>query len=44
MGWGGESKRCKGEQETRRERDVTAATANEGCSEGRRERGRREEG
>lgn len=44
MGWGGESKRCKGEQETRRERDVTAATANEGCREGRRERGRREEG
>lgn len=38
MGWGGESKRCEGEQESRRERDVTAATANEGCGEGRRER------
>lgn len=49
IGWS--EQRCEGEQKTRRERgererprDVTVATANEGCREGRKEREVREGG
>lgn len=37
IGWGGESKRCEGEQESTRERCYCWGTANEGCREGRRD-------
>lgn len=44
MGWGGESKRCEGEQEREGERCYCWGTANEGCREGRREREERKGG
>lgn len=37
MGWGGESKRCEGEQESMRERCYCWGRANEGCGGGRRD-------